>query len=468
MNTTYDVRVYGLLPHKAKSGKTTYTVRWKVGVKAFRKPFATKALAESQRSILLIAQKQGVAFDIASGLPEPLARATNSRSWLKHAMDFVDMKWSRSSPKHRVSIADALATVTPALLSSNRGAPTAKEMRAALYGWAFNTARRTADNTPDEITRTLEWIDQNSLPVSALSDSPTIRKALDHISLKIDKKPAAATTIARKRAVFSASLKYAVELGLLESHPFLRVSWSAPKAAEEIDRRSVINPQQALSLLAAARKKSPDYEAFFACLYYAALRPEEALFLRPMDYIRPTDSDDWGWLQLAGATVTLGVDWSDGENLHQDRSLKHRSATSTRRVPVVPELAKLLDEHIERHRIGDLERLFVVRSGSHPGRPLGSSSYGRVWRLARAEALTAAQQDSPLAKVPYQLRHAAVSLWLNSGVPATQVAEWAGHSVNVLMKVYAKCIDGQEDAARRRLAAALATPITSKPKAIDT
>jgi hypothetical protein len=32
------------------------------------------------------------------------------------------------------------------------------------------------------------------------------------------------------------------------------------------------------------------------------------------------------------------------------------------------------------------------------------------------------------------------------------VAEWAGHSVNVLLRVYAKCIDGQEDAAKRRIA----------------
>jgi hypothetical protein len=59
--------------------------------------------------------------------------------------------------------------------------------------------------------------------------------------------------------------------------------------------------------------------------------------------------------------------------------------------------------------------------------------------------------------VPYQLGHAAVSLWLNAGVPATQVAEWAGHSVHVLLKVYAKCIDGQDEAARRRIEAALRT-----------
>jgi hypothetical protein len=41
------------------------------------------------------------------------------------------------------------------------------------------------------------------------------------------------------------------------------------------------------------------------------------------------------------------------------------------------------------------------------------------------------------------------------GVPATQVAEGAGHSVNVLVRVYAKCVYGQEEAAKGRIFNAL-------------
>jgi hypothetical protein len=37
-------------------------------------------------------------------------------------------------------------------------------------------------------------------------------------------------------------------------------------------------------------------------------------------------------------------------------------------------------------------------------------------------------------------------LWLNSGVPATEVARRAGHGVAVLLKIYAHCIHGQADA----------------------
>lgn len=47
------------------------------------------------------------------------------------------------------------------------------------------------------------------------------------------------------------------------------------------------------------------------------------------------------------------------------------------------------------------------------------------------------------------------SPWLNGGVPVTQVAEWAGHSVEVLLKVYAKCLDGQDEVSRRRVQEAL-------------
>lgn len=49
-----------------------------------------------------------------------------------------------------------------------------------------------------------------------------------------------------------------------------------------------------------------------------------------------------------------------------------------------------------------------------------------------------------------------MSTWLNAGVPATQVAEWAGHTVEVLLKVYAKCLDGQETRAKRLIELALA------------
>ncbi|HJT03100.1 MAG TPA: hypothetical protein VJ757_05650 [Pseudonocardiaceae bacterium] len=82
-------------------------------------------------------------------------------------------------------------------------------------------------------------------------------------------------------------------------------------------------------------------------------------------------------------------------------------------------------------------------------------AYMRVWRAAREATFTDEVYASPLARTPCDLRYACVSTWLNGGVPATQVAEWAGHSVEVLLKVYAKCLDGHDEVARARVQDAL-------------
>jgi hypothetical protein len=72
----------------------------------------------------------------------------------------------------------------------------------------------------------------------------------------------------------------------------------------------------------------------------------------------------------------------------------------------------------------------------------------QAWRAARRVAFTPEVAAGPLAATPYSLRHACVSTWLNGGVPATQVAEWAGQSVEIVLRIFAKCLDGQDEAFR--------------------
>ena len=61
-----------------------------------------------------------------------------------------------------------------------------------------------------------------------------------------------------------------------------------------------------------------------------------------------------------------------------------------------------------------------------------------------ANTLTPEQQASPLMKRPHDLLHSGVTWRLNSCVPAAEVAAWAGHSVEMLMGVYARCVVGLE------------------------
>ncbi len=89
------------------------------------------------------------------------------------------------------------------------------------------------------------------------------------------------------------------------------------------------------------------------------------------------------------------------------------------------------------------------------GHVIASTAISDVWAEARTIALTPEQVASPLAGRSLSLRHAAVSLWLNAGVSPPEVAERAGHSVEVLLRVYAKCLDDGEGLAKNRIQAAL-------------
>jgi integrase len=100
----------------------------------------------------------------------------------------------------------------------------------------------------------------------------------------------------------------------------------------------------------------------------------------------------------------------------------------------------MLRAHIARYGHAGDGRLFRSENGG----VLYPSAYRYVWQHARELALTPTQVASPLPRRPYDLRHGGVSLRLNAGVPATQVAEWAGHSVEVLLTIYAKCIEGRD------------------------
>ena len=73
------------------------------------------------------------------------------------------------------------------------------------------------------------------------------------------------------------------------------------------------------------------------------------------------------------------------------------------------------------------------------------STLWRVLQETRQRTFTQAQLASPLARRPYDFRHAGVSWRLNAGAPAPLVAEWARHTVEVLLRIYAHCIDGDDE-----------------------
>lgn len=111
----------------------------------------------------------------------------------------------------------------------------------------------------------------------------------------------------------------------------------------------------------------------------------------------------------------------------------------------------MLHKHVNQLGVATDGRLFRSLTDGD----LAESTTARVWQKARKAALPAEEYASPLARRPYDLRHACVSTWLSGGVASTQVAAWAGHSVAVLHQIYAKILAGQEASSRERIERAL-------------
>lgn len=242
---------------------------------------------------------------------------------------------------------------------------------------------------------------------------------------------------------------YACEVRQLPSNPLREVKWTKPRTLRTVDPRVVINSRQARRFLAAVRGRGARGErlvAFFGCMYYAALRPEEVIDLRE-DHLISLPEKGWGEMRLTHSQPRSGKRWTNTGKSRERGPLKHRPLGDTRLVPIHPELVTLFCAHIECFGTGPDGRLFIGPRGG----VVAEWAYLGVFHEARRDALTEAEAASPLLGVPYDLRHAAVSTWLNAGVPAAQVAEWAGHSVDVLLRVYAKCIVGQQGEARRRI-----------------
>ena len=142
--------------------------------------------------------------------------------------------------------------------------------------------------------------------------------------------------------------------------------------------------------------------------------------------------------------------WTDSGEAFDDGGLKHRAEEDTRPVPIP---SRAGHDPARAHRgVRDRRRWAAIQDSSRRDDLRRHSYLGSCTDTgprSGAGCLSAGGQA-------YDLRHGAVSLWLNGGVTATEVANRAGHSLEVLLRVYPKCIDGGDEAANRRIDEALA------------
>ena len=461
---TYDVVVYTPRELTDRPRRKPHQARWKVGKKRWSKTFATLKQAERHTNMLKLAADEGKPFDVEYGLPVALAReqreleaaSQSPVTWLDHAEAFAVHKWPELAGNSRRSIAEVLQDITIILLPDEPGRPNDAAMKRALRRHLFAPAPSREPPTAME-TECLEWAKGHSLPLEALSNFVTLRRLLDGLT-RTRRGTASPNYFTRRRSVLHNVLDYAVSTENLNVNPLAQpgLRWKPPVGVKRggdddtIDPRIVGTDADVERILA----EVPDrYVAFYAVMYYAMLRPEEAVDLRKVDCFLPADGG-WGRLIVSGATPAPGRLWTDSGSTHESRGLKHRSNKATRSIPAPPRLVELLRSHLDKYgaRGG-----FLFRNTR--GRRIDSSTCSRVWEKARQAALTEDELITDLLGHTYALRHSGVSMWRNAGVPAPQVAEWAGHSARVLDSVYSKVLTGLEDRWKQHLDTFLGTPV---------
>ena len=164
---------------------------------------------------------------------------------------FVDAKWGLSSPRHRKSLAEALTTVTCALTRPSGIVPSGDLQRRALMNWCFNFAARTGGSSSDDATppvnllEVVRWLVSNSISLEEAAKPAQLRLALNAIGRRLDGTQVSQSTLARKRSALHSALDHAVELELLGANPLARLTSPRRTHPDTVDRRVVVNPEQA-------------------------------------------------------------------------------------------------------------------------------------------------------------------------------------------------------------------------------
>ncbi|MBB5852489.1 tyrosine-type recombinase/integrase [Amycolatopsis umgeniensis] len=462
ISLSYKVRIWTIETRVNAAGKvTSYRAQWMVEQERFKESFKLFTQADGFRSSLLAAQRAGEAFDIVTGLPRSMTQPKGDMTWYQFAESYVDMKWPDAAATARQTMAEALIRVTPVFMQEEKNRPDAKVVRSALRQWGYNTEYRTGREVPTDVEKVLAWCRRKTVSVKAVTDPDVLRALQRAVTRRLDGKRFAPSVARKTRAVLFNALDYAVELGLIEANPLSSVKWSAmPSGKRKVNKRAVPNPVQARTLLAGVGslpRSGPRLEAFFGSMYYAGLRPEETVALNKRnlaslpepewDEEREEHVYDWGEFHLELAEPHAGGRWTDSGKPRDERPLKSRGEGEGRTVSFPPDLTRLLWRHIRLFGFAPDGRLFHGEQGGE----VPMITYTRAWRAVRKLILSEEAQATPLASRPYDLRHAAVSTQLAAGIDPAAVAEWAGHSVAVLLETYAAFLDKGEAANRARI-----------------
>jgi integrase len=401
-----------------------YRVRWRIDGQDKTRSLKTKAQAERLHTQLQMAIIAGEDFDLATGLPASWVK--KDTTWWEWSREWLGLKWPQWSGHSRRSAVESLVAITP--LMARSGAPPAPdEVTRWLRERGYHRGSTTRENPPS-------WLRRWSVPLSQV-DTAQLEQVLTSATTKLDGFPMSREVARRRRTTLNAVLRAACRRQFIDHNPLDKSEWKLPTRNIAVDISTVPSYGDVIEIVdhvADLKTDGARYAALFASVGIAGMRPSEAIALVASDLDLP--STGWGLAVLRGASTSPGTRFTSTGTVVEDKELKQRPPDATRDVPMAPDLVQRARWHMERWPPVN-GRVFTNTARRTPT----TTNYGPVWVRARTKLW---RDDHRLGKTRvYDLRHSAATMMLRAGVPPAEVARRLGHSVDILMRVYAGVFD---------------------------
>jgi integrase len=419
--------------NRRRSTTVSYDVRFHVDGHQFSVGFDKKGWADAFADKLQAHFADGCLFDPAARRFIPPDDPQHQGPTFFHFVrEYVQRKWPTWQPSSRRNNQRDLARAVLHLLD-----PAAPHLEGDKLIEADDFLRRVALilPAPDELSAAdREWksfFTRWSLPLRSINDGH-LQDFLERVRTTATDGSArliAPTTLDATRRAVRAAFRSAQKRRLIDWNPWDGVDWKLPTGEDDLRVELVMDPEQVLTLAEACAQTHPRYACFVLVQGFCGLRPGEARDVRRRDFD----------LHSTPATVTVGGQHSDlperffmqGES--RRRPLKGRGQRVSRPVPIPAVLVPRFAEHLKRW----VERKPAALAFTTPrGQRINISNFHRdVWAPARERVFP---EGSPLREVRrHDLRHSAITAWLNSGVLLKTAQRWSGHrTASVLLDTY--------------------------------
>lgn len=436
---------------RARRAQPRFDVRYRVDGHDFRFGFDQKGWADAFAQQLKEGFARGWLFDPGSRkFVDPEATSDSAGPALTvftHCVDYLHRKWRVWEPATRPHAQRDLARACLFLVHEDAPQLSASE-RVALDKYLRDVALTVPppSTVTDEQRIWNAWVERWSLPLTDVTDQH-LQAFLDDVeAFRLDgkRRQLAPSSLARTRAVVRAAFTHAHKRRLITWDPWAPVQAPSLRDHDKVNPDLVMTPQLVRQLASACAEVHPRYELFVLIQGFCGLRPGEAVELRRRD-IEARDGRPRSITARGTHTVVADRFLAVGES--RRRPLKGRGERATRTIPIPEELMPFVERH--------LAEFVSTRGDAHVfttpnGRQLNMSNFQRdVWGPAREAVF--GPEDALRGVRRHDLRHAAITAWLNAGVPLKTAQAWSGHkTASVLLDTYLGVMRGDEDVALAR------------------